>query len=360
MAPIMAPPLRSRSLDAVPLANPRKRSRAAEDDDDEAPRIDKKVSITHNTPNGPTKQCHYQPRPLPFRTSPTLQHSQGFSQFKRPRPTSLINLGLPTPEEDGKVKRRSFPLQPLQSPPQSKSSESSNFSNAFLEFRYNNDSDTEMADSPSDASVLSASWTTPQTSPEDYEAPKSISFANAKSTTPASPRSSRTTFATPSRPQSSRFALLPQPQLAAGQRLPTPTYGYFPPLSSRKGVDNGEEVSPRTCSKSVSLRRGLASILPPSPISENEFESPTTTSMGDLLSQLKMGNPPTSHGSMNSNVDSSFRAKLGRRMAVDQGMMGVDQTQKGRKATVSMGYRADCEKCRANVPGHFNHVIQRV
>ena len=28
------------------------------------------------------------------------------------------------------------------------------------------------------------------------------------------------------------------------------------------------------------------------------------------------------------------------------------------KAKLSMGYRADCEKCRARVPGHYNHVIR--
>ena len=29
----------------------------------------------------------------------------------------------------------------------------------------------------------------------------------------------------------------------------------------------------------------------------------------------------------------------------------------GMKRSFSMGYRADCEKCRAKVPGHFNHII---
>lgn len=29
----------------------------------------------------------------------------------------------------------------------------------------------------------------------------------------------------------------------------------------------------------------------------------------------------------------------------------------GMKKTFSIGYRADCEKCRQKVPGHFNHII---
>jgi len=31
--------------------------------------------------------------------------------------------------------------------------------------------------------------------------------------------------------------------------------------------------------------------------------------------------------------------------------------QPGMKRTFSIGYRADCEKCRSKVPGHFNHII---
>jgi hypothetical protein len=29
----------------------------------------------------------------------------------------------------------------------------------------------------------------------------------------------------------------------------------------------------------------------------------------------------------------------------------------GMKKSFSIGYRADCEKCRLKVPGHFNHII---
>jgi hypothetical protein len=31
--------------------------------------------------------------------------------------------------------------------------------------------------------------------------------------------------------------------------------------------------------------------------------------------------------------------------------------QPGMKKSFSIGYRADCEKCKAKVPGHFNHII---
>lgn len=31
--------------------------------------------------------------------------------------------------------------------------------------------------------------------------------------------------------------------------------------------------------------------------------------------------------------------------------------QPGMKRSFSIGYRADCEKCRSKVPGHFNHIV---
>jgi hypothetical protein len=31
--------------------------------------------------------------------------------------------------------------------------------------------------------------------------------------------------------------------------------------------------------------------------------------------------------------------------------------QPGMKKSFSIGYRADCEKCRMKIPGHFNHII---
>lgn len=36
---------------------------------------------------------------------------------------------------------------------------------------------------------------------------------------------------------------------------------------------------------------------------------------------------------------------------------GWTQDVPGMKKTFSIGYRADCEKCRQKVPGHFNHII---
>ncbi|CAF9933646.1 MAG: hypothetical protein HETSPECPRED_008726 [Heterodermia speciosa] len=352
MAPIMASPLRSKSLDMVPLVSSKKRARSSEDDGDEVPRIDKKVGITCITTARFTHNHHLQPRPLPFRTSPTSQHNLAFSQTKKPRPTSLVApLGFPSPtSSDCEGKRHSYPFQ---TPPRSKSSTKSGSTDAFSTFRDTAGSDTDMPDSPMDVSSPTTTWSSPATSPEDYDAPKVKEFASTTSITPPSPKSSRSYLMTPPPPRPSRFVLQPLPKPVVGQRLPTPTYGHFPPLSYHPAL-NTPDVSPKTHSnKTATLRRGLPTLLPPSPISENEFESPTTTSMGDLLSRLQMSN--SSGGNNTSEGDSPSRAKLGRRMAIDQGQMSG-----GGKTTLVMGYRADCEKCRARVPGHYNHVVQRV
>ena len=352
MAPMMLSPLRSKSLDMVPLVSCKKRARPSEDDGDEAPRVGKKVGTTRIATDRFAQYHHFQPRPLPFRTSPTSQHSLAFSQTKKPRPTSLVApLGFPTPtSSDGEEKRHSYPFQ---TPPRSKSSTKSGSNDAFSTFRDTADSDTDMPDSPMDMSSPTTTWSSPATSPEDYEAPKIKQFARTASITPPSPKSSRSYLMTPPPPRPSRFVLQPLPKPVNGQRLPTPTYGHFPPLSSHPALYT-PDVSPKTHpNKTALLRRGPPTLLPPSPISENEFESPTASNMGDLLSRLQMSN---SSGGKNSNEgDSPSRAKLGRRMAIDQGQMSG-----GGKTTLAMGYRADCDKCRARVPGHYNHVVQRV
>lgn len=86
----------------------------------------------------------------------------------------------------------------------------------------------------------------------------------------------------------------------------------------------------------------------PSPISEDEAMDSPTTMTGGMLDRLDMGTevckpraPLDRHGKINTS-------------AAARGTAGL----KGGKTTLSMGYRADCEKCRTRVPGHYNHVIR--
>jgi hypothetical protein len=90
----------------------------------------------------------------------------------------------------------------------------------------------------------------------------------------------------------------------------------------------------------------------PSPISEGEASPSFIT---DGLSDMQMEsmeeierNTPTKRG--HSRSKHSLRNW--------DGFGGqANSYGPGTKKTFSMGYRADCEKCRNKVPGHFSHII---
>lgn len=77
----------------------------------------------------------------------------------------------------------------------------------------------------------------------------------------------------------------------------------------------------------------------PSPISEDEA-MPSSSEMGGMLDQLDMGT---------SKPQIPFRTNR---------MWGAAAPSTKGKLTLSMGYRADCEKCQMKVPGHYNHFIR--
>lgn len=197
-------------------------------------------------------------------------------------------------------------------------------------------------------------------------------------------------------------------------RIPTPIYGHFN-ISPQEGFMG---TPTRNCSSEMSTpeshiyseshhdlflhRRRL-----PTPIDENaDMESPTTVT-GSMLRNLDMGatsasqvyapqadamagsrlrildmdgtaaistdQDPFSEGDTNmimpdsplrpanNHLDSDFRNK--RRGALVEGsalkgVIGKGGTNPGGKIGFSMGFRADCEKCRDHVPGHYAHFLK--
>ena len=79
----------------------------------------------------------------------------------------------------------------------------------------------------------------------------------------------------------------------------------------------------------------------PTPISEDEAMD-TPEGMGGMLGKLDMGSR-ISRESVPFNTNKMWG--------------GGSPVQKG-KMMISMGFRADCEKCRLRVPGHYNHLIR--
>ena len=158
-------------------------------------------------------------------------------------------------------------------------------------------------------------------------------------------------------PKHHAFALLPLPgsrnaqDSVNGGRIPTPIYGHFRSIDTSMDVDAPEKPGGSTFSQSRQeldheshLRRRRL----PTPISEDEaMESPSITTE-DVLNRFDTGigfyehQPPSERRRKIQTTEVALGAPISR----------------GPKMTLSMGYRADCEKCRMKVPGHYNHVVR--
>ncbi|KAL2261809.1 hypothetical protein VTK26DRAFT_3252 [Humicola hyalothermophila] len=77
---------------------------------------------------------------------------------------------------------------------------------------------------------------------------------------------------------------------------------------------------------------------------------------------LSGNNNNNNNNNNNSNnammdVESSASPKRGHTRSKHTLSSWTSSLQPGMKRSFSIGYRADCEKCRMKVPGHFNHII---
>lgn len=167
-------------------------------------------------------------------------------------------------------------------------------------------------------------------------------------------------ISTPSRPSPASFqpsASSRDPQnLNNGGRIATPRWDHFrcidttidmidaPETTSYDFAPTNAALAPsqRAVDHSVFLRRRRL----PSPISEDENKGNPTAMTEKMMSTLDMGNTTNSHN------PSSDAPRKGRSSISNLGATGST------KIMLSMGYRADCEKCRTRVPGHYSHLIR--
>lgn len=134
-------------------------------------------------------------------------------------------------------------------------------------------------------------------------------------------------------------------------RIPTPIHSSFAPHVRAEKVFRYSDPDFADDEAVVDkFRRGRDL---PSPISEGEASPSIIT---DGLSDMQMESmgeierdTPTKRG--HSRTKHSLRNWDG---------FGGEaiSNRAGMKKTFSMGYRADCEKCRNKVPGHFSHIIE--
>ena len=144
------------------------------------------------------------------------------------------------------------------------------------------------------------------------------------------------------------------PSTSISGRIPTPIHSSFSPFirsekaSIHHDVDfaDDEAIGDR-------FRRGRRL---PSPISEGETSpSVIVEGFGDMQMEVETSSQqdreretPTKKGHTRSKH--SLRSWTGY-----GGDIGGNTS--GMRRSFSMGYRADCEKCRMKVPGHFSHII---
>ncbi|KAI9820191.1 MAG: hypothetical protein M1827_005813 [Pycnora praestabilis] len=263
---------------------------------------------------------HKKLRSLPFRTSPSRKHSTLFSQT----PRSIPNPSIIAPaESEDKVPDRFYPI--CSSPLIHVSSERDSL-------RQNEDGEEEdfiMADA----------------------LPRSpLPWLTTQNLSPPEP-----THLSP-------HAINP----ASGGRIPTPIYGsFFSASGSQHDTDlnmesDAEDVlsvvnsSPqqRFDMESKRRRRRL-----PSPISESgdDVQSPATMT-GDMLASLIVGDLGVEIDA--ATIRDLHHAGTNEEKSWWEGSGGERHADNVRKTTFSMGFRADCEKCRSRVPGHYSHVIR--
>ncbi|KAL9602746.1 MAG: hypothetical protein Q9219_001589 [cf. Caloplaca sp. 3 TL-2023] len=250
----------------------------------------------------PQLHDHKRPRALPFRTSPTTKHINNFSQSPRTLSKPLLTPALTpteTSEDEGELKN------PFRSPTRERSAQLSLNSTIHIEEPRDFDMDMECSESTG--------------SPQPWRSMES----SQPSPCTVTPRI---------------LSYNPQ-EFNNGGRIPTPIYGHFDHVERNTEMDTSENnaQSQQEIAHDLFLRRRRL----PSPISEDEaVDAPD--GMGGMLGRLDMG-PGT------ENTPPSFRTSR---------LWSGGATPTKGKMTISMGYRADCDKCRLKVPGHYNHLIR--
>ncbi|KAK9491543.1 hypothetical protein V1508DRAFT_421575 [Lipomyces doorenjongii] len=67
--------------------------------------------------------------------------------------------------------------------------------------------------------------------------------------------------------------------------------------------------------------------------------------------------PGTQNDDIDLSDDTTDRANTSQEIEAPQMQSDNESVQKRRKLVYSMGYRADCEKCRAKIRGHYSHIV---
>ncbi|KAA8576853.1 hypothetical protein EYC84_006899 [Monilinia fructicola] len=152
----------------------------------------------------------------------------------------------------------------------------------------------------------------------------------------------------------------PDLSLTLANRIPTPIHSSFSTCPRPDKPLHPTLSEPNLTDEAIidQFRRGRRL---PSPISEGEMSpSVIVEGINDMQMEVESSFPspelekeiPTPHKKGHTRSKHSLRNWNGSTGDLAGNLNGV-----GTKRSFSMGYRADCEKCRNKVPGHFSHII---
>jgi hypothetical protein len=139
-------------------------------------------------------------------------------------------------------------------------------------------------------------------------------------------------------------------------RMPTPMHGtFFPPSSHHNNEDvamgDAEENTYALGHPQYHVGRRL-----PSPISEGEDKLQQVEEIGE---QMEIVQDSHSNNSGSSSVTANAKASKNHQGSkLGDGRIPPTAAFGKGKVVFSMGYRADCEKCRNMVPGHYSHFVR--
>jgi hypothetical protein len=143
------------------------------------------------------------------------------------------------------------------------------------------------------------------------------------------------------------------PSSTISGRIPTPIHSSFAPFVRTE--KHSLHHDPDFADDEAMVDRFRRGRRLPSPISEGEM-SPSVIVAGFNDMQMEVEpSPQQDHDRETPTKKGHTRSKHSLRNWTG---FGTEMTgNSGMKRSFSMGYRADCEKCRMKVPGHFSHII---
>ena len=309
------------------------------------------------------------PRALPFRTSPTSKHSptsfsQNHSFAFRPQTLTPVDSS-----DDGSDDETPAVFSRRSQEPQTSSSSIDPFG---VTSSFGDDAMDLTESQPPSSPTLP--WQSKQTS--SLTLPPSIDAVNSTEIH---------SFARPKIPsQNSSFLSAPTRTEVNpdGGRIPTPVYGHF----SQAGAGTGMLRLP---SHAAPRELGPISPIPaspmspgdsateaawwqrrrlPSPVEDGNDEDTAMSPVGmidTMLPKLNVSRPGVPEESIlgadhsaNIDVDSIRRSPSPFGRARSNATSVVTNNSTTSSTRLSMGYRADCEKCVRKVPGHYTHILR--